>query len=179
MVSMSRIRIIALFLFVSTSAPAAAQSTEEALRDDLLLHFEQLASKATQLSEAFPSELYAWSPGEGVMTAGHVLAHISRYNYLYLSENLGVGTPDGIDLERMEEVRDKEHVVGMLTTSVDHARRSISGLSAAELSSDTRLYGRDVKGWAALVQLVSHLGEHVGQLVAYSRMNDIVPPWSS
>ena len=46
------------------------------------------------------------------------------------------------------------------------------------LTAETRLYGRRVAGWAVLFQLLSHMNEHVGQSVAYARMNGIAPPWS-
>ncbi len=52
-------------------------------------------------------------------------------------------------------------------------------MSEADLTRQTPLYGRDVAGWAVLFQLLAHMNEHVGQSVAYARMNGIVPPWSS
>jgi hypothetical protein len=51
-------------------------------------------------------------------------------------------------------------------------------MSATDLDRDTELYGRDVGEWAVLFQLVAHMNEHLGQSVAYARMNGIVPPWS-
>ena len=51
-------------------------------------------------------------------------------------------------------------------------------LDDAALASDTRLYGRTVDRWAVLVQLVAHMNEHLGQSIAYARMNGVVPPWS-
>ena len=31
---------------------------------------------------------------------------------------------------------------------------------------------------AVLAMLDSHISEHLGQLIAYARMNGVVPPWS-
>ena len=42
----------------------------------------------------------------------------------------------------------------------------------------TRLYGREVGQWAVLRQLVTPMNEHLGQSIAYARMNDVVPPSS-
>ena len=150
----------------------------EAVRDELLQHFSQSSSKVLKLSEAMPAELYDWSPGEGVMSVGQVFAHIARYNYMYLEDNLGVAVPEGIDLETLEDIRDKERLVGILQESVRHAQNAIRALNSEELSKETVLYGRTVEGWSVLVQLVAHLNEHTGQSVAYARMNNVVPPWS-
>jgi hypothetical protein len=52
------------------------------------------------------------------------------------------------------------------------------GEGVMEVGQSTELYGRDVEKWAVLVQLVAHMNEHLGQSIAYARMNGIVPPWS-
>ncbi len=51
-------------------------------------------------------------------------------------------------------------------------------MTAEDLAEGTQLYGRDVAKWAVLVQLLAHMNEHVGQSIAYARMNGVVPPWS-
>jgi hypothetical protein len=51
-------------------------------------------------------------------------------------------------------------------------------MDAAALGRETSLYGRRVGEWAVLLQLVTHMNEHLGQSIAYARMNDVVPPWS-
>jgi uncharacterized damage-inducible protein DinB len=130
------------------------------------------------LSEVIPAELYAWSPGEDVMSIGRVYAHIARYNYLYLEESLGVAAPPGVDWQNFESITDKATIVGLLEESIEHVRRSVNGMDESDLTGMTTLYGRQVAGWAVLFQLLAHMNEHVGQSVAYARMNGIVPPWS-
>ena len=44
--------------------------------------------------------------------------------------------------------------------------------------SPAELYGRQVASWAVLLQLLTHMNEHLGQAIAYARMNRVVPPWS-
>jgi uncharacterized damage-inducible protein DinB len=51
-------------------------------------------------------------------------------------------------------------------------------MDAAALGEPTRLYGRELPRWGVLVQLVAHMNEHLGQSIAYARMNGVVPPWS-
>ncbi|UCD24190.1 MAG: DinB family protein, partial [Gemmatimonadota bacterium] len=148
------------------------------LRDDLLGHFGRSSRKMEQLSQAVPAELYTWSPGEGVMSIARVYMHIARYNYMYLEENLGIAAPAGVDWPNFESITDKESVVELLAQSIEHVKQSVGSMSEADLTRETTLYGRQVAGWAVLVQLVAHMNEHVGQSIAYARMNGIVPPWS-
>ncbi|HSK20563.1 MAG TPA: DinB family protein [Longimicrobiales bacterium] len=158
-------------------APAAA-AADDAMRTELLMHFDMSMRKFIALAEAMPADKFTWSPGEGVMEVGHVFMHVARYNYAYPSQNMGVAAPAGIDLGSMEAVRAKEQVVRALEQSQTYVRDAVSSMTSADLAQMTQLYGRDVQRYAVLVQLVAHMNEHLGQSIAYARMNGIVPPWS-
>ena len=68
-------------------------------------------------------------------------------------------------------------VIRALEDSRAYVRNAIKDMPAEALTKQTKLYGRDVQQWAVLVQLVAHMNEHLGQSIAYARMNGIVPPW--
>jgi uncharacterized damage-inducible protein DinB len=166
----------AVFAFC-TAAPAFAQ-TPTGFRDEWLGQFNASAQKFIALAEAMPADKYTWSPGEGVMPVGQVYMHVARYNYLYPAENLGVAPPAGVNMDVMEDERDKAAVLRALRQSVAHARSAAERMSEEDLARTTRLYGRDVPSWSVLLQLLAHMNEHLGQSIAYARMNGVVPPWS-
>lgn len=173
-------RVLAVFTVVAVSVvPASAQSAPTDYRDEFLDHFGRSSNKMTQLSQAVPAELYTWSPGEGVMSIARVYMHIARYNYMYLDEQLGIKAPDGVDWPNFESITDKEEVVKLLAESIEHVKTAATQMSERDLTEQTRLYGQNVPGWAVLFQLIAHMNEHVGQSIAYARMNGIVPPWST
>lgn len=157
---------------------AHAAGADDAMRTELLMHFDMSMRKFIALAEAMPEDRFTWSPGEGVMEVGHVFMHVAHYNYAYPSQNMGVAAPPGIDLGSMEAMRAKEQVVRALEQSQTYVRDAVSSMSSADLAQMTQLYGRDVQRYAVLVQLVAHMNEHLGQSIAYARMNGIVPPWS-
>ncbi len=148
------------------------------IRDEILDHFQRSSYKISELARVMPAEKLSWAPGEGVMQVGEVYMHIARYNFMYLDENLGIAPPDGFDYADIESIRDKEKVREIHEMSVRHVMEQVGALTAVQLAGQTELYGRTVQGWAVLLQLVSHMNEHVGQSVSYARMNGIVPPWS-
>ena len=173
-----------LLLAVSTlalAAPAAAQSAPRNFQAEIRGQFEASARKLVALAEAMPAATYEWRPMEGVASVARVYMHIARYNYMYPDQSLGAEAPMGrAEYMRWEdEVGDKHEVVEILAASMDHVRGVIDTMSEAELDKSTRLYGRDVGQWAVLLQLVTHMNEHLGQSIAYARMNRVVPPWSS
>lgn len=167
------------FAFLALApAPAHAQDTPD-FRAEFQGQFETTAQKLVALSEAMPAESYAWSPMEGVMTVASVYRHITRYNYMYPHLYLGVEPPKGVDYQTLEEgSADKEEVARILVESMDHVRAVVDGMSDADLDAPAELYGRQVASWAVLLQLLTHMNEHLGQAIAYARMNRVVPPWS-
>lgn len=141
--------------------------------------FEASAEKLVALAEAMPAESYSWQPMEGVYTVAAAYMHVARYNYMYPDLYLGVDAPAGVDYGSLEErVTTKDEAVLILAASMDHVRGILDAMSDAELAKPTELYGREVESWAVLLQLLTHMNEHLGQAIAYARMNRVVPPWS-
>ncbi len=168
-----------LTLLGSLGAPAlAGQSSARDFGDEILGHFQSSTMKVGALAEGMPENLYGWRPGDGVMTVAHVYAHITHYNFMYLRDNMGIAAPPGVDVDNIESIEDKARILELFQQSVEHVRGAVGHMSDHELAASTRLYGRDVPKWAVMMQLVAHMNEHLGQSIAYARMNGIVPPWS-
>lgn len=170
--------VLAAALLLSAVATAAAQAPPPNFREEFLRQFDWSMSRFVRLAEAMPAERFAWSPGEGVMPVARVYAHVTRYNYYYPSCCLEVAAPEGRDGAATEEVAEKDAVVALLRASGEHVRSTLAAMSDEELAAPTVLYRREVPRWSVLLQLLAHMNEHLGQSIAYARMNGVVPPWS-
>ena len=173
------VAVAALAAMLSPGA-LAAQSAPPDFLEEFEGHFGASSSKFVALARAMPESAYDWSPGEGVASVGRVFMHVARYNYMYPGQNLGRETPvSATEYDRWEDdVPDKAEAVEILSASMDYVRTVAAEMSASDLGSETRLYGRNVGEWAVLFQLIAHMNEHLGQSIAYARMNGVVPPWS-
>lgn len=160
------------------AVPARAQGVS-GFGEELRGQFEGSAEKLVALAGAMPAESYSWQPMEGVYTVAAAYMHVARYNYMYPDLYLGVDAPAGVDYGSLEErVTTKDEALRILAASLDHVRGIMDAMSDADLAKPTELYGREVENWAVLLQLVTHMNEHLGQSIAYARMNRVVPPWS-
>ena len=165
-----------LLLPAGTAAQSSDPSADE-VRAELLGQFNASARKLILLADAMPADSYGWQPAEGVYTVARVYAHITRYNYMYPDQNMGKNAP--MSYETMEAtLTTKAEVTEALRVSMEYVRTVVEGMSEAELTERTTLYGSDVAKWAVVLQLVTHMNEHLGQAIAYARMNGVVPPWS-
>jgi uncharacterized damage-inducible protein DinB len=147
---------------------AAAWRQVVAARDELLA-----------LAEAVPAEKYGWRPGPGVRSVGEVYMHVANANY-FLPTFWGVQPPAGVDRRALEkEGADKARTVATLKASFDHLRHAIDEVPDADLGKPVNFFGRQLTVADLLLQAASHAHEHLGQSIAYARMNGIVPPWSA
>ena len=170
--------IVTLVAAAILAVPARAQGIS-GFGEELRGQFEGSAEKLVALAEAMPAESYSWQPMEGVYTVAAAYMHVARYNYMYPDMYLGVDAPAGVDYGSLEErVTTKDDAVRILAASMDHVRGIMDSMSDADLAKRTELYGREVDNWAVLLQLVTHMNEHLGQSIAYARTNRVVPPWS-
>jgi uncharacterized damage-inducible protein DinB len=174
-----RIAVLALAvtLFLGSPPHLPGQTAPPGFHGEITRQFQASASKLVALAEAMPESTMTWRPMEGVASVADAYMHIARYNYYY--PDVALDVDPGVDYEAWQgHVTDKAEVVRILRTSMDHVRTVVDGLSDEDLNRPTRLYGREVARWAVLLQLVAHMNEHLGQEIAYARMNEVVPPWS-
>lgn len=169
--------VLSLFLILSLSMQTIQAQDANHFKDQFLQHFDR-ASRVLSLAEAMPADLYSWRPEEGVFSVEEVYSHIARYNFYYLEESLGIPAPGDVDIDNIESITGKEDVLVILERSIEHVRSHIEEMPDSKIAAETEMYGRTVNGQAVLMQLVTHKSEHVGQSIAYARINGIAPPWS-
>lgn len=152
-----------------TAAPAGIQGEVTRSIDDV-------EKKLVALAEATPQEKYSWKPAEGVRTTGEVFMHVAQANY-GISTLLGAKVPEGVNVRELPKISEKAQVIDALQKSFAHARQAVS--STTDLESKVKLMGgREGTAREVLLILATHAHEHLGQSIAYARMNGIVPPWT-
>jgi uncharacterized damage-inducible protein DinB len=89
--------------------------------------------------------------------------------------------PDMIaKMQELEKPGDEAKVKETMRHSFMHAKHAIARTPDSELEGVMiKLFGRDATKRAALNLLVNHMHEHLGQSIAYARVNGVVPPWSA
>jgi uncharacterized damage-inducible protein DinB len=161
----------------SASASSSSAPTSGA-RAEFLQEITYYEQRFTRLADSVPADKYAWRPGEGVRSVGDVYAHIVAANY-GISRALGTQPPAGIDPKAiMAASGDKAKTVLGLKDSFAHFRQAILALSDADADKPQKMFGRQTTQRGAFIMISGHMGEHLGQSIAYARMNGVVPPWT-
>ncbi len=173
--------IATLCLMLASSAFAQndqPQQPASGFRAEFLRHWADLEKKFVSLAQAMPQEKYGWRPGEGVRSVSEVFVHVAGGNY-FLIAPVGVKPPEGLSRDDEKKITDKSAVVEMLKKSFEHVRQAILKITDADLDKPVKFFGRDATVREVLFYLATHQPEHLGQSIAYARMNSVVPPWTA
>jgi uncharacterized damage-inducible protein DinB len=173
-----------------TAAPAQAQMAEHAdtgsFMQDISSDLQTVRRKVEGLAHAIPAEMWSWRPGEGVRSIGDVFMHITADNYYILAAAGGV-PPEwtGIDPDDYRSTSVFEHreltpeqIIEELSASFDHSDRVVASVDESKLDRRVSLFGQEFSEQGMWILQATHLHEHLGQMIAYARMNGVVPPWS-
>ncbi len=186
--SVSRFALASASLIVIGASTARAQdvpSRESAVevRTRFLNDLDTLQKKFVQLANAFPADKYAWRPGPGVRSVGEVFKHVASEYYLYTPMSYGA-TPSTViprqqgAMKTFEAQATKDDVLKHLNEGFAYMKQQIAGLDPSAITGTKKLFGGDRTIVETSFIMSGDLHEHLGQLIAYARMNGVVPPWS-
>jgi uncharacterized damage-inducible protein DinB len=174
----------------ATKAPrqsAAAPTTQSAdktppsydMKPQALLDLDQMHQKFVDLATAIPQEKYNYRPAEGVRSVAEVFLHVAGANY-GIPNYMGAAIPAGLDLKGFEKsTTDKAQIIDQLNKSFASAHAAIEKMTNADFNKPLPKLGPNANYGDVVYLLVTHAHEHLGQSIAYARVNGIVPPWTA
>jgi hypothetical protein len=166
------------------STPARAQDVinKEAaaeVKAQFLADLETMRGKFIGLAEAFPQDKYTWRPMEGVRSVSEVFMLAAMEGYGFIPNGFG-GKPQPFPggQPAAAKVTDKKEVIDHLTKGFAYAKAQLEAIDPATLTGKRTLMGQPRSTTQIALLIGGDLHEHLGQMIAYARMNKIVPPWS-
>ena len=177
------ITALASLLLAGLPATSAAQDltpeSAAAVKAAFLADIEVMRGKFLGLADAFPEDTYTWRPMEGVRSVSEVLMLIAGEGYAFAPMALGAETAMTFpEMQALAEITDKAQVIDHLTKGFDHTREALEAVDPATLVGSRELFGQQRTTPALVLFVAGDMHEHLGQLIAYARTNQIVPPWS-
>jgi uncharacterized damage-inducible protein DinB len=165
------------------AAAASAQSTDKTppsydMKAQALEDLKDLQKKYTDLAGAIPQDKYSWRPAEGVRSFSELFLHVSAAGY-GIPHMLGHPVPPGFDAKTFEKsTTDKTKIIEALNKSFASATSAVEGMTNADFAKLEPKLGPQANDGDVVYILVTHAHEHLGQAIAYARMNGVVLPWT-
>src|SRR5271167_687778 len=163
-----------LLFILLTSATLHAQN--EGLWEGYDGEWSHVSRELIALAEATPADKFSWRPAPGVRSTSEVYMHIAIANFHLLSVT-GAKEPD-LTLDKEKTVTAKADVIDWLKRSLAAVPAARAHLKPADYERKVTIDNKTVTVDGMYLRIIVHANEHEGQLIAYARMNGIVPPWS-
>ena len=189
--SSSRFSLPALALMAGLAGvaptPVAAQAVSntaefETWRKMQKEDIDGMRDKFLALAKAVPADKHGWRPMEGSRSFHQVFAHVAAEGTLesaMFGARLPAGSVANFDAEetRLGKLPD-DQLIAAMDKSLQLLSATVGGLSLDKMNASITYYGQPTLPRVAAMYTLNDLHEHLGQVVSYARMQQIVPPWS-
>ena len=173
-------------LVLGLATPLDAQN-RGGVMGEIIRDVEGLEVRIMGLAKAMPASAYEWRPGEGVRSTAEVFIHLAGDNYFMPVLMGGTAPPEtGIDIGRRRDslvafeqrTMTRDQIIVELEKSFRFLKEAMHDTTDASLEAQPKFERRQMSTRAFWMATAGHLHEHLGQLIAYARSNDVRPPWS-
>jgi uncharacterized damage-inducible protein DinB len=149
------------------------------LKAQSLVDLAEVQKKIVALVQALPNDKLTWRPAPDTRSFAEVLLHVAGERYGIL-KMMGAQPPASFNPHDFDKsTTDRDRIVAELNESWAFTEKTIKGMSNADFARLLPKLGPQANAGDVVYILVSDAHEHLGQLIAYSRQNGVVPPWTA
>ena len=149
------------------------------MKGQALVDLAVVQKKMIDLAQALPNDKLTWRPSADTRSFAEVFLHVAGERYGILSL-MGAKPPASFNAHDFDKsTTDRDRIIAELNQSWDFAEKTIKGMSNADFAKLLPKLGPQANAGDVVYILVADAHEHLGQLVAYSRENGVVPPWTT
>ena len=184
-----RVLPVCFILMTFVSGPGVWAQTTDASGDHTapsydmkaqsLVDLERVQKKFVDLANALPADKMTWRPSTDSRSFAELFLHVAGERYAIL-KLMGAAAPEGFDARAFEKsTTDKAKLVDELNKSWEFSKKTIDGMTNADFAKLIPKLGPQANAGDVVYILVADAHEHLGQSIAYARVNGIVPPWTA
>jgi hypothetical protein len=157
-------------LVMAAAAGAFAQAPKQppTPAQSIIGNFNSVNHQILDMAKDFPEDKYSYRPKPEMRSFGEVILHIMAGNTY--AAKVGRGEKANWEAEEVDpkKYHGKTEIVAAFQKSVDDATATLQAIPPEQFT-------KSISPW---ISVIEHSGEHYGLLVAYYRLNGIVPPAS-
>ena len=172
-------------LFAANNSYSESPGDSPVVVKEFLGQIDFVQGRVDQLAGAMPQSTMEWRPTEGVRSVSEVYLHVAYANYMCVTVSGGTVPEDVgfvMDFSKINEwdtqTTDRAEVIEEMNESFDILKKRIGELTEEDLNREVDVFGMTMSVRNFVVSMIAHCHEHLGQGIAYARMNGVTPPWS-
>jgi hypothetical protein len=176
--------LLAALAFCVTAARVHAALPEDKtapsydMKAQSLQDLDDMHKKFVRLAEATPADKFTWRPAPDTRSVSEAFLHLCNMNY-GMPVAIGVAPAPGYDGKTLEKsTTDKAKVIDQLNQCFDYVHKFVDGMTNADFAKPEPKLGPEANAGDVVYLIIADDHEHLGQSVAYARINGITPPWT-
>jgi hypothetical protein len=171
-------RILLLTFLVPALVTAQGDPAQATgLKRDIIAQMNDAEQKLVALTNKLTQAQVTWRPNKDVRSYSEAVMHVALENYA-LPPMAGAPASSTKPAQGVEKsMTAKADVVDFLKKSFAYARQSVMAVPDAQMDVMADYFGTPMTKRGILISLSTHGHEHLGQLIAYARMQNVAPPW--
>ena len=167
---------------VGLSLAAPAQAQMQSWKDVQVADLVEMKDKFVGLANAFSEAQWEYRPMEGTRSVKDVLALMIAETHMFpvawgYQPPTGAAAGFGPEMQRVGAMN-RAQIMAQLGPSFDHMIGIVRGMDEAKRNESSSYFGQQMPVHANIATAMADMHEHLGQLIAYARANEVVPPWS-
>jgi hypothetical protein len=172
-----------MVILVLTLTPFAAMAQQAAGAGDVESNpvsnmvrqmLERSAKNMEAAADEMPADKYSFSPTPEQITFGHLIVHVTNFNYLMCSKLSGTAAPEG---PKLADTDPKDKLAPAMKASYDYCTQVMAKADDANLGEQMQLFGdHKVSRAGAMMIWASSFADHYGMAAIYLRLNKLIPP---
>ena len=163
-------------LIFSALAAVSAIYAQNPLSSEMKAQYDSSKDAITKSAERMPDANYSFKPAEGnTRTFGQIIGHIADVQLALCGAAKGEQKHGDAENSKTS----KTDLTAALKESFDYCDGAVNGLTDATAIQMVKVFGRDMSKLGTLYFNVIHNNEMYGQIVAYYRAKNMVPPSTS
>jgi DinB superfamily len=172
------VSLAGLSAFADAPVPADDSTPSYDMKAQSLADLQIVQKKFVDLANAVPTDKFNWRPSPDSRSFAEVFMHVAGERYQILAL-MGATVPSGFDAKAFEKTTtDRAKIVDELNQTWGFAQKTINSMSNGDFAKLLPKLGPQANAGDVVYILVADAHEHLGQLIAYARVNGIVPPWT-
>ena len=178
--------VVAILLVLIKPVSALNPPSDIVIVNEFMGQLEFVQGRLIQLTEAMPESTFEWRPTEGVRSVSEVYLHAAFTNDICVTVSGGTVADEVgfvMDFSKANDwdtqTTEKAAVIEKLNQSFAILIERVAELTQEDLDRMVEVFGMTMSVRNFMITMIAHCHEHLGQGIAYARMNDVTPPWSA
>lgn len=170
----------AIYLSADDSNAMAPDKTSPSydMKAQSLVDLQIVQKKFVDLANAVPADKFSWRPSDDSRSFAEVFLHVAAERYQILGLGGAVAPSDFNGKTFEKSTTDKAQIIDQLNKTWAFTEKTINAMTNADFAKLLPKLGPQANAGDVIYILVADAHEHLGQAVAYARVNGVVPPWT-